>query len=968
MTRFIYCLLLLCLAVMPAGARHITGRVIDASTREELPGGTVELLSVADSSVIRSTVTVEKTVFGWKTFVYQIDVDNNTSYLLRCSMMGYKTQYRKVSVKMADRVNEQYIEDFCLEPEAKMLSEVVVKATKIKMVMRGDTVVYDASALNLSEGSMLDALVRQMPGTTLQNGVIKVNGRTVSSLLIDGRDFFKGDAKKALENLPAFTVDKVRVYDKAGKQSRLMGRDMGDKSYVLDVGLKKQYQHGAMGNVDVSGGSNNRYSGRLFAMFYTKKSRLTMMGNANNVNDSSVPGENGDAMRAPDAGGGLTANRQASVEYRREGRSEDEFYDASVAYSGTDNETRTRTNTQTFLTGGDYYGLQRNSNRNINHNVWASLSAGFTPKAQMVEASMSGSYGHRRGWGGDLSGRFSGKPWSDGVLDSLFMPEASARLMAMAVNRVKNDNNFSGKAFSGSINASDYIRLGGNDNNELSVSTGIDYSRDDNDRFALNRLDYLSSGGDKDHRNQYSQTPTHNYNFTARAEYALPLLDDSAGMRSLYVRTAYDFKQAYESSDYSLYRLDRLDDYTDEAYPLGMLPSSREALMQTLDAQNSYRNQMHTTQHTVEIAPFFKHGDGTAKPMWMARMTLPLNIRREHLLYYRAKDYDKLRNAFYFNPSLNVRYQFNDSTGMRFAEFNYTSRQSLPELSTQLDIRDDANPLNVTLGNPGLKKARSHSISLMLARFSMERQQSMSLSLGYGTTHNAFASAMIYDKATGVTTTRQVNVNGNWNANGNFEWSMPIDKLKRLTFNQQLGVNFNNSVDLTTVEGTEAASSNVRNWVIGENIMLTYQLSDRLETYVGGRVSYRNANSRRVGFQSVNAWDYNVRMGGHVKLPWKMELASDITDYARHGYNNEQMNRSELVWNARLTKRFMADRLAMMIDGYDILGNLNSTTFVVNEQGRTETWTNSIPRYVMLHLSYKLSLGMAAPRRRMPWE
>ena len=107
-------------------------------------------------------------------------------------MVGYTTLYRPVKVEMADRVNEQVIDAVKMEPAATMLDEVTVTATKIKMVMHGDTLVYNASAFKLSQGSMLDALIRQLPGATLQDGLIKVNGRTVSSLLIDGRDFFKG--------------------------------------------------------------------------------------------------------------------------------------------------------------------------------------------------------------------------------------------------------------------------------------------------------------------------------------------------------------------------------------------------------------------------------------------------------------------------------------------------------------------------------------------------------------------------------------------------------------------------------------------------------------------------------------------------------------------------------------------------------------------------------------------------------
>ena len=161
-------------------ARHLSGRVVDADTGEDLIAATVELLSPVDSSVIRSTVTTLQPYYGERIFYYSIDVENNTKYLLRISMIGYKTLYIPVEAKMADRMNEQWVEDAHLKVDTHVLDEVVVKATKIKMVMRGDTMVYNADAFNLSEGSMLDALVRQLPGVTLNGGVIKVNGRAVS--------------------------------------------------------------------------------------------------------------------------------------------------------------------------------------------------------------------------------------------------------------------------------------------------------------------------------------------------------------------------------------------------------------------------------------------------------------------------------------------------------------------------------------------------------------------------------------------------------------------------------------------------------------------------------------------------------------------------------------------------------------------------------------------------------------------
>lgn len=136
------------------------------------------------------------------------------------------------------------------------LQEVVVKATKIKMVMYGDTIVYNADAFNLAQGSMLDALVSRLPGAQLtKDGQIFVNGRHVQSLLINGRDFFSGNPKMALENLPSYTVNKIKVYEREGSASRLMQRNMGDQSLVMDVKLKKEYNAITFGNVEAGLGN-----------------------------------------------------------------------------------------------------------------------------------------------------------------------------------------------------------------------------------------------------------------------------------------------------------------------------------------------------------------------------------------------------------------------------------------------------------------------------------------------------------------------------------------------------------------------------------------------------------------------------------------------------------------------------------------------------------------------------------------
>lgn len=970
MPRFILLLIYLFFASgVTLQARHLTGHVMDAKSHEHLVGVTVELLSVKDSSLIRAAVTVEKEHWGIKMAQYNIDVENNTGYLLRFSMLGYKTQYRRIDVKMAERVNTQYVDEVLMESDSKLLDEVVVKATKIKMVMKGDTVVYDATAFKMSEGSMLDALIRQMPGASLEDGVIKVNGRTVSALLIDGRDFFRGDAKKALDNLPAYTVDKIKVYDKQGRTSRLMGRDMNDKEFVLDVGLKKQYMHGLMGNTDVAIGTDHRYGAKMFAMGYTRRSRLTVTGMMNNVNDWSVPGENGSEQRMPEGGGGLQAMKSIGVDYRHEGTTEDDYVETSNALNYSDGETLTKTTSQTFLTGGDYYGLSRSGNRAKN-TTWATRNTfSLTPGKHSIFGELSVNYSNQEGWGSSRSGRFSGNPGTMSLLDSLFSMRAGQRLLAMTVNRVRNDNMSHGRSVSYNASLSERFAFGKDKsyNNVLAVHGGFQYTHGKHHRYALQQIDYLGNAPGQDHRNQYSCTPNENYNAYLNMDYSRVIDLDSAKMTSIFLRPTYRFEHRYSDDDYSLYRLDRLSDYTDEAYALGVLPSTREALMQVLDSHNSYRNRERTVSNAGGLDIVFQRGNGTQMPRISATLSLPVEARYEKLDYYRERSYLKDRRSVFFNPSLRCDYQFNDSTGMRYAAFNYSSSEREPSLSSLLDIRDDANPLTITLGNPNLKKARTHSAYLTFVLFNMETQGHFSVSTNYSVVQDAIATSVLYDKETGKTTSQQVNVNGNWNLSGNVRWVRAMDKARRLSFDGDIGASYGNSVDLTTVAGTQSTRSHVHNWFLRNNLALKYQLDSRLNVFLRTNVSYERATSKRPDFQTVGAWNLSLSIGGSAELPWGFQLSTDCTAYGRRGYNDEQMNTSELVWNARLTKKMLRDKLSVSLDGFDILGHLNSTSFTLNSQGRTETWTSGLTRHLMLHVAYKFTMGMQSVHRARPF-
>ena len=229
-------------------------------------------------------------------------------YVFRVEAQGYNTKW--VSYDLKKSWYGKYPKQFSV-PRVTLYEELnydikdaaVVTASRIKFVMKGDTIEYNAAAFRMSEGSMLDNLVRALPGVTMdENGRIKVNGKFVQNLTINGRDFFRGDPKIALSNLPAYTVDKIKVFHRRPEIDGYQRSEAEKENdpITMDVRLKREYAQGWISNYEVAGGSNlkggwdEKWMARLFALRYTNHSSLGFYANANNLNESTNPGSKGE--------------------------------------------------------------------------------------------------------------------------------------------------------------------------------------------------------------------------------------------------------------------------------------------------------------------------------------------------------------------------------------------------------------------------------------------------------------------------------------------------------------------------------------------------------------------------------------------------------------------------------------------------------------------------------------------------
>ncbi|MDO4930200.1 MAG: hypothetical protein Q4E59_03595 [Bacteroidales bacterium] len=841
------------------------------------------------------------------------------------------------------------------------LGEATVTATKIKMVMNGDTLVYNADAFQMAKGSMLDALIERLPGVVLgENGVITVNGRPISSLLVNGKDFFRGNPAIALENLPSYMVNKVKVYEqesiidkiKRGNRPRQKGAD--DLPLVMDVTLKKEYSIGWIANAEGGYGTDDRYLGRIFALRFTPRSRFALFGNVNNTNDTRRPGRQGDWSPTWQPQG-LQNSKTAGVEYTLDNRKIGFDLTSNADFSHTDNMVHSRTASTSFLSGAQTFGQSESLADACNTSFTTTHAIKLDREKTYHKFNADFTYNKRRDWTSSRSATFSEDPYShvsSGLLDSVFSVDNSSLLRAIALNRYSQETRANSESWSVDIPYFLMLKIPAYLGDLIVVTADFKYDWSKNRTFDRYSLDYPSSASaDVDFRNRYSTKPSRGYSYNASVDYSYTFPIAMLGV-------TYKYDQSYRSGGYELYRLDSLDGWgAGTTYALGELPSNTAELLRTLDAANSQHAETWKKNHSVTLDIERNRRDGVRKWPYKFEAHLELSVRPDRLRYSQDELYtDRRRRNVFFAPRMMYQQGYNHANGhITWAQLNYTHTATAPDFLYSVQ-ESDANPLSIRLSNPDLKNTHRDNFSFSITENGENWKELYRLTLNYTVTRNAVALGSTYNPETGGYTLRPENVNGNWQAGGTFHVSRQFGKQKRFVFSTATNSTFYHNVDLISVENADdSPRSTVRTLYAGETLRLDYG-AEKWSLAGKARVNWTHARSAREGFTTINAWDYDIGLAARVQLPWDMELSTDFGLYSRRGYEDSSMNTDDWIWNARLAKSILNGNLTFILDGFDILGQLSTVNRTLNAQGRVETWYNSIPRYAMLHIIYKLNI------------
>ena len=419
----------------------------------------------------------------------------------------------------------------------------------------------------------------------------------------------------------------------------------------------------------------------------------------------------------------------------------------------------------------------------------------------------------------------------------------------------------------------------------------------------------------------------------------------------------YRFSHSNRREQESIYRLDRLPN-ADSSFskPIDLLPSVTE-YRQVFDRANSHL--AHYIDNTSDIWADFKYGLG--QKAWGQfyldfRIDATLNAQRHD---YERGSIDTLLHRF--SPT----FEFKTKPWLRTKDGHHAGlevrvRSEAPELLNEAGIVDDTDPMNIRIGNPDLRYAIRTDAVLDGNLYSMNKRMHNRLDLSYGFTHNAIGIGQIYDRATGRRTFCPTNVNGNWDASAKHTINYSFGDGKKHSASMVTQFSYRNSVDLMGDNGQQTTDNG--QLPINKSVVRTASLSfsPKVSLSLGKHtlgfssdVAWNRYTSDRSTFQNINAWQYRIGADAIVHLPWKFDLTTDLTLYGRTGYADASLNTNDVVWNARLARALFKGKWVVMLDGFDILGQLSNVTRTINAQGRTETYTNVLPRYGLLHVIYK---------------
>lgn len=889
----------------------VNGRIVDEAGLS-LPGATVVLITASDSTLVQFGITNKEGQFGFQAVPHD-------DYLFQASFVGLKGVSQPITISA--EANMVPLGDVVLTADAYALGEVAIEES-MPILIKKDTVEYNADSFRTQEGDNVEKLLKKLPGVQVdKDGNIKAQGEEVQKVFVDGKEFFGDDPKMATQNLPANAVDKVQVYDKKSDFAEFTGLDDGSREKAINLTLKEDKKKGVFGEVEAGLGTDPstplkddyRTDNRLNVNRFDKKAQTSVLGQMNNINrqgfsfqdyfnfaggfdamggtlelsedDLPVPLDFGDDK-------GLTTTYALGGNFNREFSKKTDLQ-SSAFYSQMDKGVTSNSSRQYVAVSDGYNSTSSYDDRSNNENYRLNLrlehkpdsSSRFLIKGQARFNNFT-STGISTGNNTDSQGNYLSGNTRNSSSDRTLWTASGDASYSKKLAKLGRVLSFNAKS-----------RIRSNDNTSL--------------LFSINEIQ-LADELNVDSLNQRQQSISDLFEYEAGFSYTEPVNVNS------YVQLSGKFSE-------------QKNNLNKQFFDIG-LDDQPETLNELLS--NRFDNTISTREGGANI-----------------------NFRGEKYHLTVGSKYQASELAGIVADSIGVNHRYNAIRPEGFFSYefsrtsrlraNFNTRLRIPSIQELQPIIDNSNPLSIYMGNPNLQAETNYDLNFNYMLYSQFSFTGLNVNAGASYVDNKIVSSVTVDSNL-VQTIRPINTDNQLSFRGSMSFDTPIKPIEMII---GLGPDASYSRSFVFVNGVD---DQVDRLSFGGELTLENRYKENLDWVVGAYGEFTRTTYERESAFNQDYWliEYFAEVEFDFGDRWDLGLEGTLEMYTGNQVQDTQI----LLLEGYLSRNFLeSQRLTLEVRAFDVLNQRQGIFRASNINYIEEEFTNTLGRYVMFSAQWRLS-------------
>ncbi len=927
------------------GSFTVKLKLVDSKTAEPVPFATASLTVKGETAAAKYELTDAE---GAATLTR---VKKGT-YVFKAELMGYKAFQQEIMIDKNTDLGE-----IKMDEDVEVLDAAKVTDVGNPIIVKKDTIEYNASSFKTSDNDMLEELLKKLPGVEVEaDGSITANGETITKIMIDGKTFFLDDPQLASKNIPAKLVEKVKVVEKKSEQAEFTGIDDGEEEHVIDLSLKPGVMEGWFGNVMGGGGhdvpgpgsdmNDTRYQGAAMIGRFTDNSQISVILNGNNTNNrgfndmsEGMPGGMGRGMGGWGRGNGITTSWMGGVNGAFDLYDGDMELAGNYMHNGSINDVVEESSRITYLDDGSrlhYDNDGANRSKYLGHRFGMRLEHEFSENTSILFEPQF---------------NFGKGTWSQ-ISDFQTFTEREEMIDSTNTGYTNNVGDYDNWSARGFLLFRQRLGKPGR-----TISANVNFNFRDNGSGGLNQSltsvkDVQTADWSDEIINQRYEQVSKSSSLTGRVVYTEPLA------KYLFLEANYSYSWSRNISTKNTFNSGS------DSMTGGLLDYLENG--ETFDPRYSNEILNRSINQRAGISLSYQKEKLRAQVGFSANPTDIYNETTGHEAYH-----NKVVN---WSPDAMFNYEINDNSHFRIF---YFGRSAQPSTSQLLPVADNSNPLGISLGNPNLDPYFNHNIRGMYGYTNKETFTSVHVRFGAGKVDNAITNAQWYDPS-GVQYSIPVNGPGTGNANARIMVNSPLGKsgfsimsMTNARYNQSTSFIGKGSLDSDEYYNAEEAKFNytlfnkvfpdlsesdqfvtnkTQTMSLTQRLRFTYR-NDLVELTLGGRTRMSKSWYTMENSQLDATWNNQIDASMNWTVPGGINLIADMDYNWYNGYTTPQED--EIILNAEVTKLIFKDKCTLALKAYDILGQSKNLSVSDSSNYHQETRNNTLGRYIIVSLTYR---------------